>query len=57
MSLNCNSNNNNSNSGNNCNSQSAKALRCIIDLVDDLNRNDLCLLSELIDRILCTKSC
>ena len=65
MSLYYNNNNNDNNRdnfndnsrGNNCDSGSARALRQIVDLLDDLNRNDLNLLDNLIDRLLCMKSC
>ena len=37
----------------NCNSNSACTLKDIIDDLDDLNRQDLCILRNLINRILC----
>lgn len=38
-----------------CDSESAKALKRILELLDDLNREDLRLLDEIIDRLLCTR--
>lgn len=38
-----------------CDSESAKALKRIISLLDDLNNDDLRLLDEIIDRLLCIR--
>ena len=38
-----------------CDSDSAKALKQIISLLDDLNNDDLRLLDEIIDRLLCIR--
>ena len=38
-----------------CDSESAKALKRILELLDDLNKEDLHLLDEIIDRLLCTR--
>lgn len=52
----CSCNNNVSGAGSKgccCDPCSACALKCIIDKLDDLNDHDLCVLDELIDRLLC----
>lgn len=38
-----------------CDSESAKALKKILSLIDDLNNEDLHILKELIDRLLCSR--
>lgn len=38
-----------------CDCESARALKKIISLLDELNNQDLCLLDEIIDRILCER--
>jgi len=38
-----------------CDSESAKALKRILSLLDDLNNEDLRLLDEIIDRLLCIR--
>jgi len=40
---------------NDCDSDSAKALKRILELLDDLNKRDLRLLDEIIDRLLCSR--
>jgi hypothetical protein len=40
---------------NDCDCESAKALKKILSLLDDLNNSDLRLLDDVIDRILCTR--
>ncbi len=52
MSCNC----NNSNSGSSGNSSSACALKEILDDLDNLNTQDLCILKNIIERILCCRS-
>lgn len=39
----------------NCDSESARALKRILDLLDDLNNQDLRLLDDVIDRLLCIR--
>nr|WP_319487460.1 hypothetical protein [uncultured Caproiciproducens sp.] len=57
MSLNRNSDNctNVESTSNDCDCESAKALKKILSLLDDLNNRDLRLLDDVIDRILCTR--
>lgn len=38
-----------------CDSESAQALRDIVGLLDDLNNRDLCLLDDIIKRLLCSR--
>ena len=38
-----------------CDKESARALRKILDLLDDLNNDDLRLLDEIINRLLCSR--
>lgn len=39
-----------------CDPESAKALKRILELLDDLNEKDLRLLEEIIERLLCSRS-
>ncbi len=55
--MSCCSNNNNNSNSNSCNSSnSACVLKDIIDSLDDLNTQDLCILRDLISRILSCRS-
>ncbi|MCY1714506.1 hypothetical protein [Caproiciproducens galactitolivorans] len=40
-----------------CDKDSAKALKRILELLDDLNDKDLRLLDDIIDRLLCSQKC
>jgi len=39
-----------------CDAESARALKKILSLIDDLNNRDLQLLAEVVDRLLCLRS-
>lgn len=41
--------------GNDCNCESARALKEILSLLDDLNNEDLRLLEEVLDRLVCER--
>ena len=39
-----------------CDSESARALKKILSLIDDLNNHDLQILEEIVERLLCSRS-
>ncbi|WP_444642268.1 hypothetical protein ACRQU7_17545 [Caproiciproducens sp. R1] len=40
---------------NSCDSESARALKCILSLLDDLNNSDLRILADVIERLVCSR--